>query len=208
MSEDEQAGSGSRKRLAAVVVAVVVGALVVLGAVVLPPLLDDDPDERQGPGDATGTVDTSDLSAVQEYDVPPYTHVTDDVDVTYAQSPPMGGDHWNAWLECGVYGGAVPDEYAVHDLEHGSVWITYRPDEVDEAGIDELAGQLPQNGIMSPYPTQDAPVVITAWGRQLDLLGPDDPRVRLFVRAYGAGETSPEPFASCAGGLTAPPDGG
>ncbi len=36
-----------------------------------------------------------------------------------------------------------------------------------------IADQLPDNGIMSPYADQDAPVVITAWGRQLELVGAD-----------------------------------
>ncbi len=147
-------------------------------------------------------MDTSNLDLVEEYDVPPWVHVSDDV--TYPQSPPVGGDHWDPWLECGTYDVPVLDEYAVHDLEHGSIWLTYRPDLVDADGVAALAGQLPSNGIMSPYPDQEAPVVITAWGRQLDLIGPDDPRVGLFVDEYGAGATAPEAFSSCAGGTTDP----
>jgi hypothetical protein len=190
------------------VIAVVAAVLVVGGALLVPHLVagdDDETDGRPATVDPTGSVDTSNLALVQEYDVPPYTHVDDGIDVTYPQTPPVGGDHWNAWLECGAYGGVVPDEYAVHDLEHGSVWITYRPDEVDADGIDELASVLPQNGIMSPYPTQEAPVVLTVWGRQLSVLGPDDPRIKLFLDQYAGGATSPEYFSSCAGGITAPP---
>lgn len=59
---------------------------------------------------------------------------------------------------------------------------------------------LPANGLLSPYPDQEAAVVITVWGRQLALDGPDDPRIQLFIDAYGAGDTAPEPFASCNGG--------
>lgn len=66
--------------------------------------------------------------------------------------------------------------------------------------MDRLAELLPDNGILSPYPDQEAPVVITVWGRQLELTGPEDPRIALFVAAFGAGETAPEPFASCHGG--------
>ena len=184
----------------------VAGLLVVLAAVVLPSLLGDDGDDGgDGGGRAASSdagVDTSNLALVEEYDVPPYVHVSEDVD--YPQSPPVGGDHWDLWLECGVYDVPVRDEYAVHDLEHGSIWLTYRADLVDAAGVAELAGELPDNGIMSPYADQEAPVVITAWGRQLDLVGPDDPRIGLFIDEYGAGETSPEAFASCAGGTTDP----
>ena len=45
-------------------------------------------------------------------------------------------------------------------------------------------------------------MVVTVWGRQLDLTGADDPRLELFIDEYSEGVTSPEPFASCAGGAT------
>lgn len=193
----------SRRNLG-VALAVAVGVLVVVAAAVLPSVLgdDDDPAAKAPPAGPTTSVDTSNLALVEEYDLPPWKHINDDAD--YPQSPPVGGDHFDPWLECGVYDVPVSDELAVHDLEHGSVWITYRPDLVDPDGVARLADALPQNGIMSPYPAQDAPVVITAWERQLELVGPDDPRIPLFVEEYGAGATSPEPFASCAGGITEP----
>ena len=189
----------SRSRALPIAVAMSAGLLVVLAAVVLPLVLDGSGDDDAGGPDAssTSTVDTSNLDLVEEYDVQPF-HVREDVD--YPQTPPVGGDHWDAWLDCGVYDVPVADENAVHDLEHGSVWITYRADLVDPAGLAVLADQLPDNGIMSPHPDQEAPVVITAWGRQLYLVGPDDPRVALFLDAYGAGETAPEPLGSCFGG--------
>ena len=189
----------SRSRALPIAVATFAGVLVVLAAVVLPLVLaDSEEDDAHGPdASSTSTVDTGNLDLVEEYDVQPF-HVREDVD--YPQTPPVGGDHWDAWLDCGVYDVPVTDENAVHDLEHGSVWITYRADLVDPAGVVALADKLPDNGIMSPHPDQEAPVVITAWGRQLDLVGPDDPRIALFVDAYGAGETAPEPWGSCFGG--------
>ncbi len=184
-----------------IAVAAIAGLLVVLAAVVLPMVLGDDDGDDRGGSSGTG-VDSSNLDLVEEYDVPPYVHVREDVD--YPQSPPVGGDHWDPHLECGVYDVPVRNEYAVHDLEHGTIWLTYRPDLVDDEGVAELADHLPANGIMSPYPDQEAPVVITTWGLQLDLVGPDDPRIALFIDEYGAGETAPEAFASCAGGTTDP----
>ena len=52
-----------------------------------------------------------------------------------------------------------------------------------------------------------APVVVTVWGRQLALDGADDPRLPLFIETFGGGETAPEPYASCAGGVTDPDTG-
>jgi len=44
----------------------------------------------------------------------------------YDRNPPAGGAHNDVWLNCGVYGRPVRNENAVHALEHGAVWITYR----------------------------------------------------------------------------------
>ncbi|MBM9460584.1 DUF3105 domain-containing protein [Nocardioides sp. zg-536] len=174
-----------------VVLAVLAAVLVLTAAVLVPVLLADDEAERAGPVD---------LSEVTEHDDLSNAHLRIGEGFDYPQSPPVGGEHAPMWLECGVYDEPVPEVYAVHDLEHGTVWITYRPEDLERKEVDALAGLLPDNGIMSPYPDQDAPVVITVWGRQLALTGADDPRIRLFLDAYGAGETAPEPFASCHGG--------
>ena len=121
-------------------------------------------------------------------------------DVDYEQAPPVGGPHDPAWLDCGVYDVPVRDENAVHALEHGTVWITYNDDasEDDVATLEEL---LPDEGILSPYPAQDAPVVITVWGRQLEVDAADDPRLERFLEEFGDGHTAPEALASCVGGV-------
>ncbi|HWJ11167.1 MAG TPA: DUF3105 domain-containing protein [Nocardioides sp.] len=169
--------------------ALVVAVALVAAAVLVPLLLSKE------------SVDTSNLDAVETWDVLSTEHLEVGEDFDYPQSPPVGGAHAPIWLECGVYDEPLPEVNAVHDLEHGTTWITYRPGDVDADGIDRLADQLPANGLLSPYPDQAAPVVITVWGRQLELLGPDDPRIALFIAEYGAGDTAPEPSASCNGGL-------
>ena len=44
------------------------------------------------------------------------------------KKPPSGGDHNPVPLTCGYYDQQPPDEYAVHSLEHGAVWVAYSPD--------------------------------------------------------------------------------
>lgn len=122
--------------------------------------------------------------------------------VRYDPVPPVGGPHAPAWLECGVYEEQVRDENLVHSLEHGTVWITYDPD-LPVEDVRLLVDALPNEGILSPYPGQDAPVIATVWARQLLLHGADDDRLPLFLEEYGDGHTAPEPFASCAGGVRA-----
>ncbi len=199
---------GRRRRVLPLVLAVVVAVLVLAAAVLVPLALSGDDDG--GPG-AGGSDEPSNLDAVESFEDLPSVHLEVGEDFSYPQSPPVGGRHSPIWLECGVYDEPVPEVNIVHDLEHGTVWLTYRSEDVDAAGVELLTEALPDNGILSPYPDQEAPVVITVWGRQLALTGPDDPRIDLFLAEYGAGETAPEPNASCHGGVdpgSLPPSGG
>lgn len=139
------------------------------------------------------------LDAVLVVERPTTRHLTEDVD--YDQTPPAGGDHDPSWLECGVYDAPVRDENAVHSLEHGTVWVTYEPGLGDES-VAMLAEALPDESILSPYDGLPGPVVVTVWARELVLDGVDDPRLDLFLTEFGDGHTAPEPFASCAGGVT------
>lgn len=182
----------SRPSRAPVIALAVIGvAIVVALAVAVPMLVTEDPVPR-------------DLSAVTSYDDLSTEHTPDDVD--YPQSPPVGGQHAPQWLECGTYDVPLREENAVHDLEHGTVWISYDPG-LGKGDVDELADLLPQNGIMAPYPGLGSPVVVTVWGRQLALTGADDPRLGLFIRTYGGGATAPEPNVTCAGGIRDPEGG-
>ncbi|MDO5682475.1 MAG: DUF3105 domain-containing protein [Propionibacteriaceae bacterium] len=151
---------------------------------------------------ATRTVsDRPDLGAVQTFQVTA-NHTSGPV--RYDMEPPVGGDHRPSWLNCGIYEQAVPNEYAVHALEHGAVWVTYQPElAADQVGT--LRDALPNTyTVLSPYPGQDAPVIASAWGHQLRLDNADDPRLAEFIRTYRMGPQTPEPGAACTGGLDAP----
>src|SRR5882672_1849597 len=47
--------------------------------------------------------------------------------VYQGKHPPSGGAHNPTPLTCGYYDKQPPDEFAVHSLEHGAVWIAYDP---------------------------------------------------------------------------------
>ncbi|MDP2775053.1 MAG: DUF3105 domain-containing protein [Nocardioides sp.] len=190
------------------VLGVAAAVLVIAGAVLVPVLLfDDDEGDSAVDGDPTTSESTTTdrtLDAVEEFEDLSADHTEDDQD--YPQSPAVGGPHSSSWLDCGAYDEPVREENVVHDLEHGTVWITYEPG-LDDESVAALEELLPQNGILSPYDGLRAPVVVTVWGRQLELTGPDDPRLELFIENFGAGETAPEPMASCAGGIDNPGSG-
>ena len=128
-----------------------------------------------------------------------------DYEAKYGMNPPAGGEHWAGWLNCGVYSEPQQNERAVHALEHGAVWVTYDPALVDAAGVASLQASLPDTYIvLSPYPGLPTPVVASAWGFQVQLDGPDDPRLAAFVSAYWQSPTGPEPGAPCTGGIDGP----
>jgi hypothetical protein len=172
-----------------------VGAVLVLGAALAAPLVDQ---ALRGEEEVRRSID---LTLVETWEITDRAHTTDDV--TYPQNPPAGGAHAPIWLACGVYDAPVRDENAVHDLEHGSVWITHDPD-LSADDVEALAAQLPDNGIMSPREDLPSPVVVTVWGAQLQLDGADDERLALFLEEYGDGHTAPEFGVSCQGGTPDP----
>jgi len=181
-----------RRRLLPVVVAVV-AALLLVGAAVAVPLVRTNvrADDVARPGAVN-------LDAVQEYDGLKRDHVVGDID--YPQTPPVGGPHAPVWLDCGAYDEPVRDENAVHDLEHGAVWITYDPSKLSKADIATLA-KLVENEpgrFMSPYAGLDSPVSVQSWGHQLKVDSAGDPRIKQFADLMTLNNKfTPEPGASC-----------
>jgi Protein of unknown function (DUF3105) len=122
--------------------------------------------------------------------------------ITYKQSPPVGGPHNPNWQRCNgdVYDAPIANEHAVHAMEHGAVWITYRPD-LPKAQIDKLAAKVHGNDylLMSPYPGLDQPISLQAWGYQLKLNNANDKRIDQFIRALRQ-NASQEPGVVCSAG--------
>jgi hypothetical protein len=144
--------------------------------------------------------DAAKIEGISVVDFPNRNHVT--TPVKYTQSPPMGGDHDAEWADCTgtVYPNQIRNENAVHVLEHGAVWITYRPG-ISTAELDSLKRRV--TGInytmLSPYPGLKTKVSLQSWGHQLFVDSTDDARIDRFItdlRQNAA--TTPEPGASCA----------
>lgn len=127
--------------------------------------------------------------------------------VSYAQNPPVGGEHSSAWQNCGIYAEPVRSENAVHSLEHGAVWVTYRPD-LPADQIEQLRGLVKGRSytLLSPYPGLDRPIAASAWGVQLKVDAPTDERLAQFIAKYRQGPQTPEPGAACVGGVGTPVD--
>ena len=141
-------------------------------------------------------------AGVRSFEVSERNHLQ--TPVSYPQTPPIGGNHAPLWQNCGFYSKPVHNEHAVHSMEHGAVWITYRPalpqDQIEK--LRDLA-QSQTYILVSPYPSLPAPVVASAWGKQLRLESAEDPRLERFVGAFRLGPQTPEPGAACTGGTNA-----
>jgi hypothetical protein len=144
----------------------------------------------------------ADIDGVEEIEIASTLHTQDPVD--YDLLPPVGGDHHPVWQNCGFYDAPVVSEHAVHSLEHGAVWITYDPD-LDTAQVDRLRALTTANPylLVSPFPGKDSPLTLSAWGVQLQVDSVDDERLEPFLVKYLQGPQTPEPGASCFGGVGA-----
>ncbi|NUP02479.1 MAG: DUF3105 domain-containing protein [Nonomuraea sp.] len=141
------------------------------------------------------------LDAVSSYKYEAGQHVA--ASVTYKETPPVGGEHNNYWQQCAIYDKPIHNEHAVHSLEHGAVWITYRPD-LPKAQLDALKEVATSTGqqdymLMSPYPGLPAPIVASTWGHQLKLQDANDAKLPAFIKKFQNGADTPELGASCGG---------
>ncbi|MGW4195730.1 DUF3105 domain-containing protein [Streptomyces sp. NPDC005004] len=202
-----------RNRILAVAASVVVVAGLVVGGVVLVRAQSDGSDgsgkkDTSASGDAKNSAGDSGHFTTGKDGVRTWsgklsrTHVT--TKVTYPMHPPVGGNHNPVWLDCNgtVYDKPVHDENAVHALEHGAVWVTYTG-AAGKADVSALAAKVKQTpySLMSPYEKQDAPLILSAWGHQVAVKSAKDPEVNRFFATYVQGRQTPEPGASCTGGV-------
>lgn len=153
--------------------------------------------ENQVLGDADEGIEG--VQSVRVYYSDP-VHTDDSVD--YELRPPAGGMHAGVWWNCGFYDEPIPDENAVHDLEHAAVWLAYSED-LEAADVEVIHDLARANDkvIAAPYPGLAAgeAVVATAWARQLRLESVDDPRLAQFIEQYVDGDQAPESGATCSG---------
>jgi Protein of unknown function (DUF3105)/TIR domain len=124
--------------------------------------------------------------------------------LTYPVDPPAGGLHNPVWQDCmgDVYPAEIPKERVMHSLEHGAVWVTYRPD-LPPDQVERLAKRVRDVAytLMSPYPGLDRPISLQAWGYQIKVDNAADHRIDEFLTALRR-NAAPEPGAACSGGST------
>lgn len=111
--------------------------------------------------------------------------------------PPVAGRMASATAPCGTaYPTQPPTEQVMHSMEHGAVWITYRPD-LSKQDVAQLTDRARGSVIVSPFAGLKTPVSLQAWARRLPVESVDDPKIDKFVDAYQRGAQAPEGGMGC-----------
>jgi hypothetical protein len=109
--------------------------------------------------------------AAQEVPNEGWKHVEVGSEITWANNPPASGPHYPYWAQYGIFAEAVPRGYWVHNIEHGTVVLLYRPDAPEEAiaSVKAAYNALPtdpecglKRAVLTPDPELDTPVAAVA----------------------------------------------
>ena len=125
--------------------------------------------------------------------------------IQYTILPPVAGQHNAVIQTCmgNVYDAPIANEHAVHSLEHGAVWITYKLG-LPAADVEKLAAKVQgrEKMMMSPVEGLSSNVSLQAWGYQLKVDTVDDERIDQFIRALRVNASIEGATAPCDGGVT------
>jgi len=126
----------------------------------------------------------------------------------FPSNPPAGGRHYASEFNAGFYEEtspeteySYPEGYIGHNLEHGYVIFWYNCDLLDESQCSILKSQIQSvmdefggtKLIAFPWPSLDAPVAMTSWGRLQRFDSFDPQTATAFIRANR--NKAPEPNA-------------
>jgi hypothetical protein len=119
-------------------------------------------------------------------------HPPDGQAIPYPSYPPTYGPHWPSPTTWGYHSEPVPDERAVHNLEHGGVVASYNNIPAESLGaLQALLTTYPKDKygevklVIRPY-DKIAPgtIVLTAWNWVDELPAYDEARVIRFLNAH------------------------
>ena len=109
------------------------------------------------------------------------------IEGTYNSNPPTSGPHYLDTAKTRFYDEPVEDQFIIHNLEHGDVWIAYDPRILSEYRdeLEDLAGTYV---IVSPREANEFDISLVAWNR-LDSFNIEgsvlpEQRIRDFILRY------------------------
>jgi len=106
----------------------------------------------------------------------------------YNSNPPTSGWHFPQAAEWGVYKEELPDELLVHNLEHGGIWISYRPNIPEDIRqkLENFYNKYGRKIIVTPRSKNDSDIALAAWTRldKFSIAEYSEERVEKFIKAY------------------------
>ena len=121
-------------------------------------------------------------------------HIPDNAPIpAYNSNPPTSGPH-SLPVEGGFYSTEIKDINAVHNLEHGFIWITYKNvDDQTLANLARIGQRFPGIVIVSAREANDTPIALASWGRLEKMEAFDEALIIDFI--WQNRNQSPEPLA-------------
>lgn len=115
-------------------------------------------------------------------------HVAPGHQFSYNSNPPTSGPHFASPAEWGVYKEELPDQTLIHNLEHGGIWISYKPGIPDETRekLEKFYEAWGRKIIVAPRSANESDVALAAWNR-LDAFSVSEfseERVERFIKAF------------------------
>lgn len=103
----------------------------------------------------------------------------------YNSNPPTSGWHWPQPAAWGSYATAQSDEQLIHNLEHGGIWISYKPD-LDAQTIAQLNdfAKRYRKIIVAPRVANDSAIALAGWARLQKLDRYDERLILQFIDAF------------------------
>ena len=106
---------------------------------------------------------------------------------TYNSNPPSSGPHYPNTVKVNFYDEPIDDQFIMHNLEHGDIWIAYHP-RVSDQVKKELEDLTSRYVIVTPREANDFDISVVAWGR-VDGFNLEDgtlpvQRIRDFILRY------------------------
>lgn len=103
----------------------------------------------------------------------------------YNSNPPTSGWHWPQPATWGAYDKAQPDERFIHNLEHGGIWIAYKPD-LPQDQIEMLKDYTRRYRkiVVAPRSNNDSNIALAAWGRLFKLDTAKEGEIIRFIEAF------------------------
>lgn len=130
-------------------------------------------------------------------------HVAEGTIKNEGAEPRTSGDHYGSPLPGRVYDQEIQDGNAIHNMEHGYIYISYRPDlpaeqvnKIKTLFFEPFSREKfePNKVIMAPRSLNDSPIIMSSWIRSMKFHAFDEEKmVEYYLRNVSK---SPEPAAS------------